>query len=334
MYSGLYFYCNQRNPLFIHRLHLRLFRCLMIKKNNSFTGHTGSVYALSKVDNSVFLSCSGDGIIAQWDLTKPNDGNMLVNVNNIAYAMHLLKSKNHLLTGSATGSLHVLDVDSKKEIRLLNYHKQGVFKIAYSEVHSTIVIAGGDGNISFIDAKSYALIKTIHLGNFKIRSLCFSNDDENLFVGCGDGSVCIIEMGEQKAIHKISAHAEGFSVNAICFSEGENYLFTASRDARINVFDVKNNFKLLESIPAHNYAIYEMQFSPSKKYMATASRDKTVKVWDAQSTKVLARIDKEKYNGHVNSVNTLLWMSDDVLLTAGDDRSIILWQLETDKLKK
>ena len=129
---------------------------------------------------------------------------------------------------------------------------------------------------------------------------------------------------------KFAAHAEGFSVNTVCLSADEGYLYTASRDAHINVFDAKNNFKLLESIPAHNYAIYEMQPSPNKKYIATASRDKTVKIWDAQTMKVLARIDKEKNAGHVNSVNTLLWMSDNVLLSAGDDRSIIAWQINDD----
>jgi WD40 repeat protein len=71
-----------------------------------------------------------------------------------------------------------------------------------------------------------------------------------------------------------------------------------------------------------------MQYSPNKKYIATASRDKTVKIWDAENLKVLARIDKEKNEGHVNSVNTLQWMSDEVLLTAGDDRSIIAWKVE------
>ena len=153
-------------------------------------------------------------------------------------------------------------------------------------------------------------------------------DENNCFVGCGDGTVVVINISALTIDEKFGAHNDGFSVNTVCLSAKENYLYTAARDARINVFDIKNNFKLLESIPAHNYAIYEMQYSPNKKYIATASRDKTVKIWDAENLKVLARIDKEKNEGHVNSVNTLQWMSDEVLLTAGDDRSIIAWKVE------
>ena len=39
------------------------------------------------------------------------------------------------------------------------------------------------------------------------------------------------------------------------------------------------------------------------------------------------RLEKQEADGHVNSVNKLLWLNTTDLLSAGDDRSIALWKM-------
>jgi len=93
------------------------------------------------------------------------------------------------------------------------------------------------------------------------------------------------------------------------------------------VFNVHNDFQLLHSIPAHNYAIYSIVFSPDKNRFATASRDKTIKIWNTDDFSLIHRIDFEKNDGHKNSVNKLIWNNlTGQLISASDDRSIMVWE--------
>ena len=103
---------------------------------------------------------------------------------------------------------------------------------------------------------------------------------------------------------------------------------SGGKDAHLNFWDVKS-YSLLKSVPAHNFAIYDITFSPDHKLFATASRDKTLKIWDFKTMELLVRINKENFDGHVNSVNKLYWSTfNDYLISAGDDKSLIIWKID------
>ena len=141
-----------------------------------------------------------------------------------------------------------------------------------------------------------------------------------------DGSMAVLSLPDCRIVNRFQAHQKDFSVNTVVYSPDEKFLLSGSRDAHLNIFS-SDNYSLVKSIPAHNYAIYDIAFHFSQKIFATASRDKTIKLWDAETFEVIERLDKEQYNGHTHSVNRLLWMENN-LISSGDDRSIIVWSLK------
>jgi WD40 repeat protein len=75
-----------------------------------------------------------------------------------------------------------------------------------------------------------------------------------------------------------------------------------------------------------------MAFNPSGMLFATVSMDKTIKIWDTEKFQLLKVIDKAKLDGHLSRVNKCLWFDDETLLTGSDDRTIMMWKMETEKM--
>jgi WD40 repeat protein len=62
--------------------------------------------------------------------------------------------------------------------------------------------------------------------------------------------------------------------------------------------------------------------------------DKSIKVWNTEDMKLLKVIDRARHGGHGTSVNKILWLSEHRLVSAGDDRNIIIWDIHFENVKK
>jgi WD40 repeat protein len=300
---------------------------MKISKKADFTGHTGSVYALSPALNtSNFLSAGGDRIIAEWEPGNPENGSVVARTSDIIYSLLKLPQQELLLAGQATGGIHVVNLHSRKEERLLQYHKSPIFDLAHAPKSNLIFSLGGDGTLGVINEHDLSLKRIIQIGDGKLRVAAIHPQEQIVAIGVADGSIAIFSLPDLKLIHSWQAHQNGFSVNALTFSADGNHLLSGSRDAHLQVYDVTANYKMTQKIPAHNYAIYSIVFHPTQNIFATGSRDKTIKIWDGTTFEVIKRIDKISDKGHVNSVNKLLFLADGLLLSASDDRSVMAWE--------
>ncbi len=299
---------------------------MQAERRAHFTGHQGSVYALCKLNEDEFLSGSGDHHLVKWNVNNEKEGTVWATFPSGIYSLLYLKN-NLLLAGTGNGEIHQVSFSEQKQQVVVNHHAQTVFALQCVDSKGLILACGGDGLFTVSDMETLQLIKSFSFGNFKVRCVLTDENNNICYIGCGDGKVYILNLHSLTIVHQFHAHAEGFSVNALAVSPDGQFLYTASRDARMNVFDVKNNYFKTDSVPAHNYAIYGIKYSPSNKIMATVSRDKTAKLWNGGPMDFGLRLDKEKMNGHTHSVNTLEWLNDTTLLTAGDDRSIIAWTI-------
>lgn len=297
-----------------------------VKKLAHLKGHGSPVYSLSKTHDNTIYSAGGDQLVTQWNLDELVPGKLSARLPSPVYSVCHIAESNLLLAGSSSGAVHIIDLNEKKEVKMLQHHSAGVFDIKCSAKHDRIYMAGGDGALSVCSLSSLSLIAIKKLCTEKVRGLALDAEENTLAVASGDGMIRVFDAATLNETASFKAH--DLSANTVAFHPSGKHLLSGGRDAHLNIWSIKDNYNLVQSIPAHNFAIYSIAFSPSRNLFATASRDKTIKLWNADTFEFLLRVNKEKHESHSHSVNSLVWSSyRDLLISAGDDRAVMVWEV-------
>lgn len=302
---------------------------MQVKKIHTFTGHSGSVYALAQGTRpGMVLSGSSDHFLAQWNLDTLEPDTFSAKFPGMVYAICPVYSLNLLLIGTSAGGLHIIDLQKKEEVKFLQFHTAAIFDIKVSLKHKLIFTCGADGKLNIFHLENLKQVQSFSISHFKLRHVALSEDKNELCIADGSGHIHVLGLPELLIKKGFLAHQH--SCNVVLYHPNKKYLLSGGRDAHLKIWDRDNNFELLRSIPAHNYAVYDIRYLPSVGLFASASRDKTVKLWDPELN-FLLRLNKETYEGHVNSVNKIWWEDElQLLVSAGDDRSLMVWRIEKD----
>jgi len=298
----------------------------LFSMSSRFTGHQGSVYSMIRGEGNSFYSGSGDKLVVKWNADLPNEGEVVARASDAVYGLLILQEENVLLVGQAGGGIHVINLHERAEKRLLKITHTSIFSMQLSPDGKFIFVLTGDGSFYVLERGTLDQLANVKISSSKVRCMIFNADASKAYFGCGEGAVQEINMNGFSFGKRWQAHQQGFSVNALTLTPDNEFVLTGSRDAHINKFSL-SNYKLAQSVPAHNYAIYDLSINKDSSMLASASRDKTVKIWDPESLEVIIRLEKQEADGHVNSVNKLLWLNNTDLLSSGDDRSIALWKM-------
>jgi WD40 repeat protein len=301
---------------------------ILVNKLFHLTGHQAAVYALvAGADEKLIYSGSSDKMIARWNIAEKKADNFAASMPTSVYQLLYDVAYNRLYVGSGVGAVHVIDLNEKKEIKNLILHPNAaIFDLIKADKFNLIITAAADGSVVAFDENNFELIARNKLCEQKIRSLFFIESSQVLLAACGDGYIRVLELPTLKVVNQFYAH--DLSANKVIKHPIKDMILSGGRDAHLNIMEWPS-CKIMEKIPAHNFAIYDIVFHPENSLFATASRDKNIKIWDANSLQFLYRIDKEKNEGHINSVNKLLWSKyENTLVSTGDDRSMMGWQIK------
>jgi WD40 repeat protein len=296
-----------------------------ISKTATFTGHSGSIYALAEGPEPFsFFSGGNDRTVAAWNLDSLQPENFSIKLDASVFALHYLPEENLLLIGDANGNLYLVDVVSKIVKGTIKPHLGAIFSIRYYSTEKKIISSSADGSVALTNLEDLNFNKT-EISGYKVRGLDISNDW--LAVSSGDCSVRIFQLPDMKMIENFGAH--NLSANTVRFIPKSKKLLSGGRDAFLNYWVRKDKYEIYKSIPAHNFAIYGIEFNADASLFATASRDKSIKIWESVELNLVKRIDSKSMAGHTGSVNSILWhQKKDVLISAGDDKRIISWQIK------
>jgi WD40 repeat protein len=296
-----------------------------VNKIQTFTGHKDSVYALSPdIDKNNFLSGAGDGMVVRWNLTGKTDGELIARVPNSVYSIHFVAEKQQVLVGHNYDGLHVVDLNSRKEITNLKLTDGAIFDIKM--IGNSVIVACGDGSVIKVQLDPLHIDERKKASAMSARTIAVQNDLGHIAMGFSDNFIRIYDQRSFTMLKEFKAHQN--SVFTVVYSPDGKYLLSGGRDARLNIWDAGSDYRQENSIIAHMYAINRISYNQDGSLFATCSLDKTIKIWQSDEFRLLKVIDKVRHEGHVTSVNSLMWSAyHDWLIACSDDRTVSVWDI-------
>ncbi len=292
----------------------------MFSKKQEIIGHSAAVYAL--IANKQFVySGSADNYVARWLTATGEQDKFAIKFEQSVYALEFFGG-NLLAVGLADGGLHIFDFENRTELKYFTQHTKAIFSITYNAPKQQLYVSDAEGNLSVWHANSLELLIYIPLDCGKIRSMAVSTTGDHFVLACQDGNLRILETEFFNEMHTINAHKDG-STAVLFHPTNEDLLISGGKDALIKIWNWKEE-SLVETIVAHNFAVYDLISIYEGKQFVSASRDKTIKVWNSSDFSFVQRLES-KNGGHRHSVNALAKIDEERFVSCSDDKRIILW---------
>jgi WD40 repeat protein len=204
--------------------------------------------------------------------------------------------------------------------------KPGVGGLALSRDGKTLVVAGGDGQIRFVDMGSGEVQRTITGHTNMIYLAIFSPDEKLMASSSRDRTARIWDIATGRELHKLN----GFrcSVKAVAYSPGGQMLAAAGNDGMLKLWDVKTGSELNSLVHINSadidMAVYSVAFSRDGKKIYAGNGDGTISEWDVASGK-----ETRVWKAHDYSAYRLLFSPDYRLLASFGDSVVKLWDTST-----
>ena len=294
----------------------------MLKRTEERSGHNAAIYALRPAPGG-FYSAAADGFLVHWHREDVDLGHLVARVEGGKFLCLATLADGGLVAGALDGGVHWLYPGAEDRNRHVAHHTRGTF--AALRVGEEVFTGGGDGVLTRWNALTGRTAESLPLSPNSLRCLYHWAAEDLLLVGASDGVVYAVDRKTFVLRERFVANEP--SVFCVAAVPGQPQTFVSGgRDAQLLVHRLGGGGEH-EPLPAHLATVNALAYDPTGRYLATASRDKTVKLWDAASLGLLKVCEVVRDRGHVNSVNTLLWLDERTLVTAGDDRRILTWAL-------
>ncbi len=204
--------------------------------------------------------------------------------------------------------------------------KPGVGGLSLSRDGKTLVVAGGDAKIRFVDIANGAVQRTLTGHTNMIYRAIFSEDEKLLASSSRDRTARVWDVASGRELHQL----DGFrcSVKAVAFSPDGQTVAASGNDGMLKLWDVKTGAELKSLVHINSadidMATYSFVFSRDGKKIYAGNGDGTISEWDVASGK-----ETRFWKAHDYSAFRLLFSPDYRLLASFGDSVVKLWDTST-----
>ncbi|MDO4575347.1 MAG: WD40 repeat domain-containing protein [Planctomycetia bacterium] len=192
----------------------------------------------------------------------------------------------------------------------------------------TLVSVGRDGTIFFLDTSQTgdnSVVKKLAGESRYLRRIAFAPNGRHYVVAVGQKKA-MLEYYARNATTPQATLDCGCPPDCVRFThDGKKIVACCLQNGTILVFDVETK-TLTETYHAGKGQFYALAISPDDQYLAVGGTDTNIYVVSLETGETV-----RQFSGHTKVVNSLVFLSNDQLVSGSQDGTLRIWSLKSRK---
>ncbi|WP_162667389.1 sigma-70 family RNA polymerase sigma factor [Gemmata massiliana] len=304
------------------------------KEAGRLTGSGWYPWGLSfSSDSNVLFSTGWDGVVRRWDVAAAKQlplPNGAVRGSDVVAAS---RDGSRVAFATETDEIHIVDVETKKEVQRLKAADCGVSRMAFSPDGKYLAIGGS--HLTQVNV----VLWNLATGTVARRWDWEKGRDPHAAVEdiqfSPDGSQIAAVVFRQHAAHVLTVREGARQVlphqyiYGLDFAPDGTMLATVGWDRVIRLWNPKTGQVARQvEVPSKDkhddVRMYAVRFSPDGRTLATAHMRAHVSLWDVKSLQNKSRFEIGDF-----SRNALAYSSDGLRLATGNYQGVVVWDAQT-----
>ncbi|HIK42638.1 serine/threonine-protein kinase [Thermoleptolyngbya sp. M55_K2018_002] len=271
----------------------------------------------------LLFSGGNNGRLVVWDCDRGEALWMFEEPGVVVTTVAVSPLGDTLASGGFDRTIKLWDWQAGTQTRTLAGHTDVVTAIAFAP-DSTLYSASRDKTIRQWLPHTGEAIATFSSHKAAVEAIALHPQQPILVSGGAEGAVKIWHTGTRELLRTLSGH--GAQVSAIALppesaTAQSSTVLSGSWDMSLKLRNLHAG-GLRYNLTGHLLPITALSCNPSARLLSTASHDTTVKIWSLETGALQATL-----TGHTAAVESVAFLSEKRLASAGRDGTIRLWQV-------